>query len=337
MGANALYWIENDKLRLEPDYIENLKKLNIKTMRFPGGEIADNYDWRTNTLNNPKRWPYSKKVSDSIDRMDFDEFIRLQKELDSEPVIVVNLENGFITGDLEEAANIAAEWVRYANVEMGYGVKYWEIGNESSHISTRYPLGAKEYAKAFNLFAKKMKAVDPTIKLGANGPFNVNQTSLYDRLTVENQLKVRKIKNGKKRKKKAKKLLSNQSTIVKNKWWKIIFEQCKRDLGFIALHHYITVRRQDVDIKKKLGIIKKMSKMSNAMDEQLANRLPVFITEWNIWKNNKLSRKNYDRTITEAIKEFEESNVRLIHFWPLRKSKNWVNSYSYEQINLTKR
>ncbi len=31
------------------------------------------------------------------------------------------------TGTAEEAAG----WVRYANVTKGYGIKYWEIGNEN--------------------------------------------------------------------------------------------------------------------------------------------------------------------------------------------------------------
>jgi alpha-L-arabinofuranosidase len=30
----------------------------------------------------------------------------------------------------------AVEWVRYANVVKGYGVKYWELGNESYLLGT---------------------------------------------------------------------------------------------------------------------------------------------------------------------------------------------------------
>ena len=334
MGVNALYWEEHDQLRSQKDYIETLKKLNIQTMRFPGGEVADNYDWRTNTLNNPNRWPTSKKDSDSMDRMDFNEFMQLQKKLGSEPIIVVNLENGFVTGNLEEAADIAAEWVRYANVEMGYDIKYWEVGNESYHMPTRYPLSAKEYARAFNLFAKKMKAVDPSIKLGANGPFNVNQTSLYDRLTNENQQKVCKIKNGKKRKKTTKKLLKQQSKKIKMKWWNIVFTKCQANIDFVALHHYITIRTKNSDMHKPLKIKQKIRKFKQTMQKKIGKVLPIFITEWNVWKNNMLDKKHYLLTIEEAMSEFEESNVKLIHFWPLRKSINWKNSYSYEEIYL---
>lgn len=321
MGANALYWVENDKLRSEPDYIENLKKLNIQTMRFPGGEVADNYDWRTNTLNNPNWWPTSKKDSDTIDRMDFNEFMRLQKKLDSEPIIVVNLENGFVTRNLEEAANIAAQWVRYANVEMGYGVKYWEIGNESNHISTRYPLGAQEYAVAFNLFAKKMKTVDPTIKLGANGPFNVKGTAIFDRLNKKNQQSIHKINNGKRRKRVAKKLLSKQSEIINMPWWDVVLEMCGDNVDFVAVHHYITIRKTDEDMKKPLRIKKTIESMKVYTKEKVGEELPIFITEWNVFKNNSLSPINYENTINEAKEEFISGGVRTIHFWPLRPTK----------------
>ena len=66
--------------------------------------------------------------------MDFDEFIAWKNSFGSEAIIVVNLENGFVENDLEKAADLAAEWVRYANIEKNYGIKYWEIGNESLFI-----------------------------------------------------------------------------------------------------------------------------------------------------------------------------------------------------------
>ena len=330
-GANALYWEERDTMRMQPDYLETLKKLHIQTMRFPGGEVANVYDWRTNTLTNPKRWPYSKKASDAIDRMDFNEFMQLQKRLGSEPLIVVNLANGFVTGDLEEAANIAAEWVRYANIEMGYGVKYWEIGNEAYLMQTLYPLSAKEYAKAFNLFAKKMKAVDPNIEIGAIGPFDTNGVALYDRLTAKNKQKVQKIKNGKKRKEIAKKLLKKQKKIRAIRWWNMVLENCKDNIDFIALHHYIAVRKTNNDMGKSLNIKKRLSKMSVLTRRKIGRKLPIFITEWNISKNCKLSAQNFRKTLLEAEKEFLESGVKAIYFWPLRSTGK---ARSRQMINL---
>ena len=317
MGTNALYWVETDQRRAQPEYLDNLKKLKIQTMRFPGGEVADNYDWRTNTLNDPKRWPTSKSPDDAKKRMDFDEFMQLQKALSSEPLIVVNLENGFVTGDLEEAADVAAAWVRYANVEKHYNVKYWEIGNESYLIQTRYPLTAKEYAKAFNLFAKKMKAVDPTIKLGANGPFRMNGVAMMDKLTKVNQRIVLKVHNGKKRKKTAQKLLKQQKEQNKIKWWRTLFQKVGDNIDFIALHYYITERRDNTDMKKPLLIGRILQNFKIVMNQQVGRELPIFITEWNIDKNNTLNQQNYKKTVQDAIISYKKNKISRLYFWPM--------------------
>ena len=78
--------------------------------------------------------------------------------------------------DLEQGAREAAAWVEYCNgdehTEGGrariangrtqpYHVKYWEMDNEM-HRWFR----DEEYAKACVLYARAMKAVDPTIKIG---------------------------------------------------------------------------------------------------------------------------------------------------------------------------
>jgi hypothetical protein len=62
----------------------------------------------------------------------------------------------------------AAEWVRYANVKKGYGVKYWMIGNESWHRSNPNST-AEIYARDVVDFSRAMKAVDSTICIIPNG------------------------------------------------------------------------------------------------------------------------------------------------------------------------
>jgi hypothetical protein len=68
----------------------------------------------------------------------------------------------------------AAEWVKWANKTMGYGAKYWEIGNELGGAwepGNDLPFGkgqitAEMYTKRFNDMANAMRAADPTIKIG---------------------------------------------------------------------------------------------------------------------------------------------------------------------------
>jgi len=91
------------------------------------------------------------------------------------PIITVNY--GSNTSDNGGGTTaFAASWVKYANVTKGYGVKYWEVGNEvygngeygahweedlhSAHDPSTYGANVAQFASA-------MKAVDSTIKVGA--------------------------------------------------------------------------------------------------------------------------------------------------------------------------
>ncbi len=40
-GINTLYWLQDDNTRYDKVLNSSLKSLNIKIMRYPGGEIAD--------------------------------------------------------------------------------------------------------------------------------------------------------------------------------------------------------------------------------------------------------------------------------------------------------
>lgn len=169
-GTNFLFWIDNDAAVASGEAVERLKELSIGLLRFPGGTVAQNYDWRTNTLINPARWPQN---GDGAVATDTDEFIAVCREVGAEPVLVVNTEAWVLKGDVAAGAREAAEWVRYCNSEKGYGVKYWEIGNENYyHISQN----AEEYAACVNRYARAMKAVDPTIQVAVNGPWS---TEMY--------------------------------------------------------------------------------------------------------------------------------------------------------------
>ncbi|MFI7500680.1 hypothetical protein ACIBVL_19685 [Streptomyces sp. NPDC049687] len=66
--------------------------------------------------------------------------------------------------------------MRYANVTKGYGVKYWEIGNEvygNGHYGATWEtdhhasLSPATYANYVVQYASAMKAVDPSIKIGS--------------------------------------------------------------------------------------------------------------------------------------------------------------------------
>ena len=90
----------------------------------------------------------------------------------AEPVLTVNVG----TGTPQEAA----AWVHYANVVKGYGVKYWQIGNEmEGDWETGGPLNAQDYVRRYVEYHDAMTAEDSSIVVlgpvsgGINEPSNL--------------------------------------------------------------------------------------------------------------------------------------------------------------------
>ncbi|WP_252786318.1 cellulose binding domain-containing protein [Actinoallomurus rhizosphaericola] len=155
-GANQAVW---DGQMNSPATAKLLGQAGVRMMRYPGGSYGDGYHWQTNTVSG------GGYVAPGTD---FDSFMGTVKAMDAQAILIAN----YGTGTPQEAAG----WVRYANVTKGYGVKYWEIGNElygNGHYGADWELDdhadKSPAAYAHNLveYAKAMKAVDPTIKVGA--------------------------------------------------------------------------------------------------------------------------------------------------------------------------
>ncbi len=191
-------------------FSEAVAEMGISSMRFPYGHLANNYLWTTDPFNpvdkNGKLMPrlasvYAKPspladrdtwgwlVNDdgTFDKsMDFDEYVAICKTNNIEPLVVINiLSKTYREGPTEdELLNYAVEWVRYANKTKGYGVKYWQIGNEAENHARKIPL--YEYKRIYKRFAEAMKAVDNTIHTGTS--FNYSR-SWMDSFHQEENLK----------------------------------------------------------------------------------------------------------------------------------------------------
>ncbi|MBU2668248.1 cellulose binding domain-containing protein [Actinoplanes bogorensis] len=155
LGVNHAIW---DSQLGTPEVSGLLKDAGVSMVRYPGGSYADIYHWRDHTA------PGGYVAPDT----DFDTFMAGARRTGAQPMIIAN----YGTGTAQEAA----DWVRYANVTKGYGAKYWTIGNENygnGHYGSAWEAdehadkSPKEYAATVTAYAQAMKAVDPTIKIGA--------------------------------------------------------------------------------------------------------------------------------------------------------------------------
>ena len=192
MGVNiAVYHAEPDCAKAFTGYLKDIK---IGLVRIPGGSISDKYYWNGNgvvgpdgTIDQSKFKPFGKQGYWQVDysaykpgfvvdnnnwskatsiRFGTKKMIAVTKKHPTATnLITVNMGTG--------TSEMAAEWVKWANKTNHYNIKYWELGNElngsweAGHITADgTPMTADIYTKRFIKFAKAMKAVDPTIKIG---------------------------------------------------------------------------------------------------------------------------------------------------------------------------
>jgi len=149
-GVNAAVW---DGAYASPNTQQLLTELNNQALRFPGGSLSDVYHWQTN-MSEGQTFEWATN---------FDEFAQIAGATHAAAYITAN----YGTGTPEEAA----AWVNYANKVKHLNIRYWEIGNENygtweADNNTR-PHDPVTYANRFKEYWRQMKAVDPSIRIGA--------------------------------------------------------------------------------------------------------------------------------------------------------------------------
>jgi hypothetical protein len=200
IGVNLNYLLDDDGNRPQAlrRLADALRLAGVKYLRYPGGEKSDAYLWSIPPFTAshptlarwvPGDWPQNNEwPSDDralvaadghtlrTDPLDFDEFMDVCREIDCVPTIVVCYDSmyklaqpGGVAPTRAQLIDTAREWVRYANITKGYGIRYWEIGNESYLRSYNGGATASDYARDLIAFSQSMKSVDATIRIGANG------------------------------------------------------------------------------------------------------------------------------------------------------------------------
>jgi alpha-N-arabinofuranosidase len=142
-----------------PAVVSEAIRAGVQSLRFPGGSVANLYDWkraigpdRGCQVVGPKPGSRARAVTDGL-AFGPDEYMRFVDRIHARPLIMMP----FVT----ETPSDAADWVEYMNAPAGapgnphggtdwadvraanghpapYGVHWWEIGNEQHHEHSRY-------------------------------------------------------------------------------------------------------------------------------------------------------------------------------------------------------
>jgi alpha-L-arabinofuranosidase len=170
--------IHADEDGFRTDVLNACKLMRYTALRYPGGNFASGYHWMDGIGPREKRPTVRDLAWQSLEpnQVGTDEFARLARRMEWQPMISVNLGSG----TPEEARN----WVEYCNSPVGsfyadlraangsieaYNFKLWCLGNEMDGSWQIGHVPADQYAIRAQQAAKMMKYTDPTIELVACG------------------------------------------------------------------------------------------------------------------------------------------------------------------------
>lgn len=185
-----------DEHGLRRDVLAALRNLNLRSIRYPGGNFLSGYHWEDGIGPKDQRPRRRSLAWRAIETNQFgtDEFLHLCRVLNTEPMLGVNMG----TGTIQDAANL----VEYCNAPVGtaygdlrarnghvepYGVRYWCIGNEMDGPWQIGHLEADEYGRKALEATKMMRWHDPSIETVLCGSSHAQMPTYpdWDRITLE--------------------------------------------------------------------------------------------------------------------------------------------------------
>jgi alpha-N-arabinofuranosidase len=172
----------SDSNGFRKDVLDEIKKLGVPIIRYPGGNFVSGYNWLDGIGPKANRPAVLDKAWNSMNSNEFgtDEFLAWCRLAGTQPLFGLNLG----TGTAEQAAAL----VEYCNVDKGtrwsdlrrrngiadpYKVQNWCLGNEMDGPWQIGHMSASEYGLKAEDAARQMRYVDPSLKLiacGSSGP-----------------------------------------------------------------------------------------------------------------------------------------------------------------------
>jgi uncharacterized repeat protein (TIGR02059 family) len=321
-GNNAVVW--DSGLRQNATAMKDLKNLNPHVLRWPGGNLSNNYFWNLSSSNAPADIP------ESIDpwfgqntqnwQTSTDQYYDLLAETNSTGIICVNYSYArYGTGPdpVAKAAHMAAEWVRYDNGRSGF----WEIGNEnfgnwqSGYIidtalnndgQPEY-ISGELYGQHCKVFIDSMRAaaaeIGVDIKIGVVA-FDA-ETSWDPIQTV---------------------------------WNEGMMEQVGDLADFLVVHSYFTPYDENSTVSTILNSHDVPQEIMAAMVADMAEAgkpmIPLAMTEWNIFAEGSMQMVSYVNGMlaTIVLGEYAKNGYGLAARWDL--TNGWSNGNDHGMFSV---
>ena len=256
----------SDSNGFRKDVLDEIKKLGVPIIRYPGGNFVSGYNWLDGIGPKTSRPAVLDKAWNSMNSNEFgtDEFLSWCRLVGTEPLLGLNLG----TGTPEQAAAL----VEYCNLEKGtrwsdlrrkngtaepYKVQKWCLGNEMDGPWQIGHMTATEYGLKAEDAARQMRYVDPSLKLIACGSSGPGMPTYLE-------------------------------------WDREVLEQCYDYVDAISLHRYFGNTKEETGGESSKFLALNLS-MERQIDEVAAvcdmvrghkrspKKLWLSFDEWNVW------------------------------------------------------
>jgi alpha-L-arabinofuranosidase len=256
----------SDSNGFRKDVLDEIKKLGVPIIRYPGGNFVSGYNWLDGVGPKASRPAVLDKAWNSMNSNEFgtDEFLTWCRLVGTEPLLGLNLG----TGTAEQAAAL----VEYCNLDKAtrwselrrkngtaepYKVQKWCLGNEMDGPWQIGHMTATEYGLKAEDAARQMRYVDPSLKLIACGSSGPGMPTYLE-------------------------------------WDREVLEQCYEYVDAISLHRYFGNEGQETGGDSTKFLAMNLS-MERQIDEVAAvcdmvrghkrspKKLWLSFDEWNVW------------------------------------------------------
>ena len=288
-GNNLGHWT-NRKFLQKDDFIINLKDMGVQVVRFPGGNASNDYFWDAGDINDcPEGTPtiiyksdFKKTTPPKLGTQGYyrtrpQDYYELLLRTKATGSICVNYSFSLYSETEDEikrvndAAEYAAAWVYEVNIKNQLGIKFWEIGNENwgkwqagYNVKNRGIIDPKKYGEHCRVFIEKMKAVDPSIKIGVVG---------FQKPKTNNP--------------------------IQKKWNELVIPEIIDFADFYILHDYYAKYGATLSPTEMLAAIdttyshiKVVNQAIEKFTDKKAKHLPIALTEFNTRSNATISKND---------------------------------------------
>jgi alpha-N-arabinofuranosidase len=282
-----------------PSVVMESKSVGMSVLRYPGGCLAHNFDWRKSVGPDAKKngWLFG-----------LDEYMALCGAIGALPLITVS----DYALPAEQMPDYAASLVEYLNAPAGpahpwamkrkewghaapYNAIWFELGNESMHGNHRVlphrQFSAEQYAAYANATAAAMRKVDPRIKIGIV-------------------------------------MVPGPGTDVNCDWNRTVVRLAGASADFIVIHMYAprlpkTGAPQSVHMQAMMAapqhVEQRLAEYHSMIRQLLGHDLPLAITEFNGALDDAADRLTYGDALecADLLRVFlkPEMNVALANYW----------------------